>query len=120
MMATLSRSRPVEVNAPRFENAGMPDTTESLSGRRYCQIGAAAAGQQAPLFVEDLGFRNRELLAEMHDLAANRQHAGHRGAVVVDTQIRGRNPAPGLGDHGPIRREVDERSQDTAMGITAI
>src|ERR1700722_20477997 len=99
MIATLSGSPSFDVRAPRLENEGMPDTTMFLSGRRCGQISPAAARQQTAFLVEDLGFGNRELLSEIHDLAADRQNAGHRGAVIVDAQINRRNAATGLGDH---------------------
>src|SRR5580700_2586412 len=120
MIATLSRSPSFEVSAPRFVNAGMLDTSTSSSGRWRGQIGSAAARQQTAFLVEDLCFGNRELLAEIHDLAADRQNAGHRGAVIVDAEINRRNAAAGLGDHGPIGREVYQCCENAAMGITAV
>src|ERR1700733_14974015 len=120
MIATLSRSPSFEVSAPRFVNAGMLDTSTSSSGRWRGQIGPATTRQQAAFLVEDLGFGNRELLSEIHDLAADRQNAGHRGPVIVDTQIDRRNAAAGLGDHGPIGGEVHQCGENAAVSVATV
>src|SRR5580704_10082074 len=86
---------------------------------RRGQIGAAAAGDQLAVEIEDLRFGGRKLRAGADDLAAHDQIAGHGDAMIIDAHVDRRHASPGLLDQREIRSEIDQGGEDAAVGIAA-
>src|SRR3984893_2727164 len=114
-IAIFARSRSRRIKSPRFEKPDM----RSRRLRRCREIGAAAAGDQLAVEIEDLRFGGRELRAGADDLAAGNEIAGHGDAMIIDAHVDRRHASPGLLDHREIRREIDQGGEDAAVGIAA-
>src|SRR5215211_5480534 len=94
------------------------DTSSALW--RSGVIGAAPAREELALLVEHLRLAGRELAAEFDDSAARRQVARHRRVVVIDAQIDRRDAAAHAPDQRPVRRQIDERRDHAAVGVTPL
>src|SRR5580704_833068 len=84
------------------------------------QIGAAAAADQLAVEVENIRLRGGKLRAGTDDLAAHDQIARHGDAMIINAHVDGRHAAAGLLDQSEIRGEIDQGSEDAAVGITAL
>src|SRR4051794_39572716 len=94
MMAVLLRSLSRGTRSPRLRKRDTNTGSKRASGlRRRREVSAAAARQQRTLLVEDGCLRDGELPAELHDLAARDEIAGHRRRMVIDAHVDGRHAA---------------------------
>src|SRR6185437_5238299 len=120
MRAIFSRLSVRSTRSPRLVKCGMTGIGAFLALGRRRQIGAAPACDQLSVLIEDARLGGGDLAAEADHRAARREVARHGGAMIIDPQIEGRNPASGAPNHRPIGREIDQRGEHAAMRIAPL
>src|SRR5271156_4118548 len=86
MIASFAGSRSRTIRSPRFLKPVMTRHDSSWAFRQRREIGAAAAGNELAVLVEDFRLGGGELRAVADDLAARGEIARHRRPVIIDAQ----------------------------------